>query len=137
MTTWTWGGNALAVSAASRSSTDPRPVIVTGVTGPRLLGGRCAACNRPNPTTAPRCPRCGGECAHAVFGPEGAIWAVTTIHVTGGRAAPYTLAYVDLDDGPRLLAHVNGRAEVEPRVRARVRLVELTDHGDPQVEVIR
>jgi uncharacterized OB-fold protein len=56
---------------------------------------------------------------------------------SGDRAAPYTLAYVDLDDGPRVLTYVVGGAELAPQIGERVRMVELTDHGDPQVEVIR
>jgi uncharacterized OB-fold protein len=66
------------------------------------------------------------------------IWATTTIHVANGhRDAPYTLAYVDLDEGPRVLVIVLGATEIAPRVGEHVRLVELTAHGDPQVEVIR
>ena len=35
----------------------------------------------------------------------------------GDRDAPYTLAYVDLDDGPRLLVHLTERAAIGARVR--------------------
>jgi uncharacterized OB-fold protein len=52
------------------------------------------------------------------------------MHVaSGARAAPYTLAYVDLDDGPRVLAHVDGCTHVG----ARVQLTGTTVHGDPLV----
>lgn len=112
-------------------SFEPRPVI----DGRKLAGARCVACGHPSAIVAPRCTRCGAELAPAVFGPAGVVWAATTIHVaSGGRAAPYTLAYVDLDDGPRLLAHVAGGRTVE--VADRVRLVG-TAGGDPRVEVIR
>jgi uncharacterized OB-fold protein len=128
----------MELSVPTRAPADPRPVIVPGIAGPCLLGGRCAACDHPNPTTAPMCPRCGGPSTHAAFGPEGAIWAATTIHVASGdRDAPYTLAYVDLDDGPRVLTHVLDGFELVPRAGERVRLVDLTEHGDPQVEVTR
>lgn len=139
----------MTISAPTHSPTDPRPVVVFGADGPRLLGGRCVRCAHPSATTAPRCPRCGGESTQARFGPDGVVWATTTIRVANGdRAAPYTLAYVDLDDGPRVLSHVLGapdaalsvgeRVGVGERVRVgdRVRLVELTDHGDPQIDVI-
>jgi len=60
---------------------------------------------------------------------------MTTIHVTHGeRTEPYTLAYVDLDDGPRVLGHVtDGPVAIGDRVRLRGR----SRLGDPQVEVIR
>jgi uncharacterized OB-fold protein len=43
-----------------------------------------------------------------------------------GRTPPYGLAYVDLDDGPRILAHAPGT----PDVGARVRLAPKTPDGD-------
>ncbi|QGW25748.1 hypothetical protein GJR88_04174 [Dietzia sp. DQ12-45-1b] len=53
----------------------------------------------------------------------------------GERTPPYTLAYVDLRSGPRVLAHVGGE-ESAPAVGSRVRLTEPVD-GDVVVEVIR
>jgi hypothetical protein len=99
-------------------------------------GGRCLACAHANPTAAPRCPRCGGETTPAAFGPRGTIWATTTIHVgRGDRAEPYALAYVDLDDGPRVLAHVRDGVAHPPAVADRVRLSGTTALGDVEVEV--
>lgn len=67
----------------------------------------------------------------ARFGPEGVVWSATVVRVPlPGRAPPYGLAYVDLDDGPRVLAHVQG--ETVP-IGARVRLRGVTRHGDPEV----
>lgn len=76
--------------------------------------------------------------AAADFGPEGTVWATTTIHVASGdRAAPYTLAYVDLDGGPRILAHVEDGPLLDLHVAERARLVGLTTQGDPHVAVVR
>ena len=59
------------------------------------------------------------------------MWAHTTLHISvGGRAPGYTLAYVDLDDGPRILAHVDGG---RPAVGSRVRVAGTTPEGDPLV----
>jgi uncharacterized OB-fold protein len=70
----------------------------------------------------------------ARFGPAGVVWSVTTIHVPSGkREAPYTLAYVDFDDGPRVLAHLADGATIPP-VAGRVRLRGTTPHGDPEIE---
>jgi hypothetical protein len=51
----------------------------------------------------------------------------------GERTGPYTLAYVDLDDGPRVLAHVRTRPVA---IGDRVRLRGHSPLGDPQVEVV-
>jgi uncharacterized protein len=73
------------------------------------------------------------------FGSEGVIWATTTIHVTDAaeRELPYTLAYVDIDDGPRLLAHVEGGPALKAAVGERARLIGTTAHGDPKAELLR
>jgi uncharacterized OB-fold protein len=105
---------------------DPRPLV----DGDTLLGARCLACGHALAVRVRRCTRCGGELSPARFGPEGVVWSTTTLHVAGpGRVAPYTLAYVDLDGGPRVLAHVDERVVVG----ARVRLAGMTEHGDPRV----
>lgn len=113
---------------------DPRPVIEGDV----LVGGRCVACAHAHAIRLRRCTRCGSELEAARFGPAGTVWATTTLHVSSGtREAPYTLAYVHLDDGPRLLAHVFDGPALSPQVAERVQLVGVTGHGDPQVEVLR
>jgi uncharacterized OB-fold protein len=48
-----------------------------------------------------------------------------------GRTPPYALAYVDLDDGPRVLAHADDPVDIG----ARVRLAASRD-GDVRVEVV-
>ncbi len=112
---------------------DPRPVVVAEGASHLLAGARCDACGHALVRMLPRCPRCGATVSVTRFGPEGEIWAVTVLHVApAGRHAPYTLAYVDLDDGPRLLAHVTGPTAIGSRVR----LTASTADGDPAVEAI-
>ena len=85
-----------------------------------LYGARCSACGHALALRVARCTRCRAAALEAArFGPDGTVWSTTTLHVAGGgRTAPYTLAYVDLDDGPRVLAHVaGGRVAVGARVR--------------------
>jgi len=128
----------MTVAAQTSRAADPRPRLAYGSEGYAIVGTQCTDCGHPSVARAPRCPRCGGESSPAPFGPAGAIWSTTTIHVASGDlAAPYTLAYVDLDNGPRVLAHVQDGPAVVPRVAERVRLVGLTARGDPQVEVVR
>ena len=83
---------------------DPRPEI----RGTRLIGARCSACGYPSAPPAPWCPACQCRDQAAVeFGPGGAVWSSTLVHIPVGRwQPPYALAYVDLDDGPRVLGHL-------------------------------
>jgi uncharacterized OB-fold protein len=128
----------MATAERSIEVADPRPVIDDdGPGGPALVGARCVACGNPSPVKLSRCPRCASVMEEERFGTDGAIWSTTTIHVPNGeREAPYTLAYVDLDLGPRLLAHVQMDGDERPPVAARVRLIGRSEHGDPLVEVI-
>lgn len=127
-----------AAVAARRPAPDPRPVVEDGPDGAVIAGVRCADCAHPSASTAPRCARCGGPTEPARFGPEGIVWSTTTIHVpSGDRAAPYTLAYVDVADGPRVLVHVQDGPGLGLAIGAVVRLNGTTGHGDPRVEPVR
>ena len=67
------------------------------------------------------------------FGPDATVFAATVLHVSvPGRAPPFALAYVDVDDGPRILAHVDSRRR-RAGPGARVRLVGRNADGDPVV----
>ena len=114
-----------------QETADPRPRVAACGGDHVVLGLRCTACGYPVAVEAPRCPDCRGPLAEAAFGPGGVVWAHTTLHISvAGREPGYTLAYVDLDDGPRILAHVEGGA---PKVGSRVRLAGPTPEGDPLV----
>jgi hypothetical protein len=112
---------------------DPRPRVVLDRGEYRLEGVRC---RRGHPLLARfhRCPRCGEEVGPERFGPEGAIWSFTVMHVASapGEEVPYTLAYIDLSDGPRMLVRIQGES---PRVGDRARLVEPSPSGDARAEV--
>lgn len=112
---------------------DPRPRTVDEAGTPRVPGQRCVACRHPLAYAAPRCPVCRGALAEARFGPGGVVFAATIVRVPiPGRTPPWGLAYVDLDDGPRILAHF--APDAGPlAVGARVRLAASTADGDPAV----
>jgi uncharacterized OB-fold protein len=40
------------------------------------------------------------------FGPRGTLYSYSTVHVSSSRPTPYTLGYVDFDNGVRVLAIV-------------------------------
>jgi uncharacterized protein len=114
---------------------DPRPRWSKTHDGWRLEGARCTSCGHVTVEAAAWCARCYGAVESGSFGPDGAVWAATVVRIPlPGREPPYALAYVDLDDGPRLLAHVMGSAA--PRAGTRVRLAGPSAAGDPQVEVL-
>ena len=52
-----------------------------------------------------------------------------------GRTPPYALAYVDIDDGPRVLAHIVGATD-RPPVGTRVTLTERTADDDLAMELV-
>lgn len=113
---------------------DPRPRIAPADGGFVLEGVRCTACGHAQAFARPRCPLCAGDVRQAWFGPGGTVWSSTVVRVrVPGRVPPYGLAYVDLDDGPRVLAHVPG--DQPAQIGARVRLEGPTEQGDVQVEV--
>ncbi|MFN3256498.1 MAG: OB-fold domain-containing protein [Ilumatobacter sp.] len=70
-----------------------------------------------------------------MFGPRGVVWASTVVHLEiGGLDAPYELAYVDLVDGPRILAHVRG-GDSPSTVGAAVDVIGSTPEGNVAVRV--
>jgi uncharacterized protein len=113
---------------------DPRPRAGPAQGGVVPEGVRCTACGYAAAFTRPRCPVCGAGVAPAAFGPEGTVWSATVVRVAvPGRNPPYGLAYVDLDDGPRILAHTPG--DVPVQIGSRVRLVAGGGDGDVAVTV--
>ena len=118
------------------SEPDPRPTVTTGPDGNGLVDGRrCRTCGEVTAFTWPVCPACGGDVEPASFGPFGTVWSATVVRIpVPERTPPYGLAYVDLDDGPRVLAHVD-HARGAP-IGGRVRLLPSTPDGDLFVEVV-
>jgi uncharacterized OB-fold protein len=115
---------------------DPRPIVVersNASAGARIVGARCSACAYPVAEPLERCPVCRSACVAAQFGPAGTVFAATVLRVpVPGRTPPYALAYVDLDDGPRVLAHV-ARTDVALDPGTSVWLTGTTESGDPLV----
>lgn len=116
---------------------DPRPVVVleAGDGTAILTGARCDSCGYPVAEDLERCPICRGSCSPTSFGPDATVFAATVLRVpVPGRTPPYGLAYIDLDDGPRILAHTDVTdAALVPG--SRVRLIGTTAEGDPCVTI--
>jgi hypothetical protein len=104
---------------------DPRPVLSDGA----IEGARCTACRYPvAQREIPWCPVCGEALADERFAVTGTVWSSTVVAIpVGQRKPPFGLAYLDLDDGPRLLVHLADPAVVPPGTRLRI---TGTEHGD-------
>ena len=104
---------------------DSRPVFehdaVTGV--------RCTACRYPAAQREiPWCPVCYAPVEPARFAVTGAVWSSTVVGIrVGDRKAPFGLAYLDLDDGPRVLVHLAEPVVLPIGTRAHI---TGTDAGD-------
>jgi uncharacterized protein len=114
---------------------DPRPVFADGA----VAGLRCTACRYPVAQQGILwCPACYGAVEPARFAPTGAAWSSTVVQIpVGTRRPPFGLAYLDLDDGPRVLVHLDDGPRVlvhlaSPEILplgARLRITGLDD-GD-------
>jgi uncharacterized protein len=91
-----------------------------------VLVPECRACGHRFWYPRPFCPRCGALDVGAVRHPgDGIVHSCTVVRknpAPGAPAAPYVLAYVELRDGPRILAVVNAADVGSVRVGDRVRL---------------
>lgn len=73
----------------------------------RLHGSRCRQCGARFFPSRQVCFECGGrDLASTLLGPDGTLYSFSTVHVASGRSTPYTIGYVDLDDGVRVLADI-------------------------------
>lgn len=103
------------------ASSDPRPRAWVAEDGVVIDGWRCRDCDYPMTQPALRCPVCRGELAAVRFSTCGEVWASTVQRVrVPGYAPPLALAYLVLDDGPRVLVHTRGDVALSPGARASV-----------------
>jgi len=117
---------------------DPRPRAKAGADGVfRITGWLCTSCGHRLLVHPPRCSRCLSPALEvSEFGPTGTLWSSTVVRIAvPGRTPPYALAYVDLDDGPRILAEIIGVAE-RVSIGTRVALSSQSDIGDLRVEML-
>lgn len=72
-----------------------------------LIGGRCAACGASSFPQAFICPSCNATdiTSNEIPG-DGSLYSFTTVHISPTFPTPYTLGYVDLKDGLRVLGQV-------------------------------
>ncbi len=97
--------------------------------GYAVAGYGCPACGLASASYLARCPRCAAAVEQRRYGPAGTIWSFTTVRIPiTGYSGDRTLTYVDLDDGPRVLCHLE---DGDPRIGRRVRISSLSPQGHP------
>lgn len=81
----------------------------------------CPACDDRWSLPRDRCRRCGGPVDTRPSAGAGTVFSVTTQHRAPGRdfpvAPPWRIGLIDLDEGPRVMGHLDDRATIGARVR--------------------
>jgi uncharacterized protein len=119
------------------SAIDPRPRLAVSNGDWVLVGARCPQCEYRLASMGPWCPICHSSLASREYGPGGVVWASTVLRVPiGDYRPPRAVAYVDLDDGPRIIVQLEGEADAAPvGPGTRVELTGLSQQGDPMAKV--
>ena len=77
--------------------------------GYALRGSECCQCGRKFFPRRKICLGCAGQrMEETLLARHGKLYSFSTVHVSSSRPTPYTLGYIDLDDGLRLLATLAG-----------------------------
>ena len=100
----------------------------------RLLVKRCRTCGRAHFYPRPFCPHCwSAEVEWEEASGRGTVYTYSTVHVNDlppfAEKVPYTVAIVELDEGPRLMTNLVDTDGVELRIglAVEVTFVEQTD----------
>lgn len=131
---------------ASTSAAVNRPALTTTArTAPwwdaaaegRLLIQRCTACGHTQHYPRALCRSCWSEDLEWIDASgKGTIWTFTVVHKPGhpawAAAAPYTIALVELEEGPRMMSNIVGCAPEAVSVGVAVECEFSTEPGDPQ-----
>lgn len=106
-----------------------KQVVDTAADGAvRLIAARCSACSTAWFPRSAVCPSCAAsDPERYLIGPSGTLYSYSTVHVSSARETPYTIGYVDLDEGVRVLATLDMEAG-SPALDTRGRL-QASDDG--------
>ncbi len=118
---------------APRTNLDSEPFWAATGEG-RLTLQRCTACHTVIWWPRALCPNCSSfDLEWFDASGEGSVYSYTVVHQSPGRrwgeATPYVLAYVELDEGPRLMTNIVGCDPATVAIDQRVRVV-FDDTGE-------
>jgi uncharacterized OB-fold protein len=128
------GRSEQSADAPASPGTAPEPDLESapwweGLRRHKILLQRCRTCDRPRFPPMPGCPWCASESSEVVESPgQGVVYSFVTAHaaVSPGYTGPlpYTVATVELAEGPRLLGRVEPPAPVAIGDRVTARFVD-------------
>lgn len=112
---------------APRTNEDTAPFWAATAEG-RLTLQRCTTCDTVIWWPRSVCPSCTSfDLAWFDATGEGTVYSYTVVHQSPGRAwgeaVPYVLAYVELDEGPRLMTNIVDVDPAQVAIDTRVRVV--------------
>lgn len=96
----------------------------------RLTFQRCSNCNEVRYPVGPMCPECRSfEFEWIESRGRGTIYSFTVVHhqTHPAFAVPYTVALVEMEEGPRVIAELKGDGAASPEIGTAVK-VEWVDH---------
>ncbi|WP_299426157.1 OB-fold domain-containing protein [Sphingomonas bacterium] len=93
-----------------------------------LLIGQCDACGQPHYYPRALCPFCFAETRWVESAGKGEIYSLSTMR--RGAGAPFTLAYVTLDEGPAVLTNIATDDHDSLTIGQRVRVSFVPSDGD-------
>jgi len=126
-----------AIAAAEPRFVAPE-LVETGSGVLRLIAGKCQTCGTLSFPRAHVCAAClSQEIAVTHLANEGVLYSFATVHqAPKGWVVPYNLGYVDLPEGIRVLAHIEGEPVIDGRVRLGVGRVGTGPDGTPLMSYV-
>jgi uncharacterized OB-fold protein len=101
----------------------------------QLMVNACRSCSRNSLYVRPFCPHCWSEDVELQLASGRArLYTWSVVHQTG---APYAVAMVDLDEGPRLMTAIEGCDPAELRADMELQLAFRTDDDGFAVPIFR
>jgi uncharacterized OB-fold protein len=107
--------------------------------GAVLIGGACRDCGNRTFPRAPVCCVCMGENIAAEAMPRsGKLYAFSRVHVAAKKwKKPMCIGYVDLPNGARVFAHLDGDLSIGDAVEPFAGIVGEDDNGQIETFVFR
>ncbi len=124
-------GSDLAQTETDQHFVAPELIDHRGDT-PRLMAGKCADCGALRFPAAAVCGQCLSENMTTThLSSAGVLYASAVVHqAPKGWDLPYTLGYVDLPEGIRVLAHIAGDVAFDQTVELRLGRVGTDENGE-------